>query len=107
MGSYERNTDPRPLAQGDVSLVPNLTAAEVAQVQAIAQNVYNYKTGGILAITNNIDEKFVVKLDANITDRQKLSVSFINAYDATDNPQNSSSSTDVARDRPRSRTPTS
>ncbi len=93
MGSYERNTDPRPLAQGDISLVPNLTAAEVSQVQAIAQSVYNYKTGGILAITNNIDEKFVVKLDANITDRQKLSFSFINAYDATDNPQNSSSST--------------
>ena len=90
MGSYERNTDPRPLVPGSSGDVPGLTDAAVSQVQAIAQNVYNYKTGGILAITNNVDEKFVVKLDANISDSQKLQFSFINAYDATDNPQNSS-----------------
>ena len=93
MGSYERNTDPRPLTPGAANQVTGLTDAVVSQVEAIAQNVYNYKSGGILAITNNIDEKFVVKLDANITDRQKLSFSYINAYDATDNPQNSSTST--------------
>ena len=92
-GAYERNTDPRPLSPGTVAQVPNLTDAEVAAVQAIAQNVYNYKAGGILAITNNIDEKFDVKLNWNISDRQKFKISYINAYDATDNPQNSSAST--------------
>lgn len=92
MGSYERNTDPRPLLQGSVAQVPGLTDGALQAVQAISQNIYNYRAGGILAITNNIDEKFVVKLDANITDRQKLSISYINAYDATDNPQNSSTS---------------
>ena len=93
MGSYERNTDPRPLSPGAANQVTGLTDALVSQVQAIAQNVYNYKAGPILAVTNNIDEKFVAKLDWNVTDGQKLSFSYINAYDATDNPQNSSTST--------------
>ncbi len=89
MGAYERNTDPRPLSPGQASGVPGLTDALVTQVQTIAKNVYNYDTGGILPITNNLDEKFVVKLDANLTDRQKLSFSYINSYDATDSLVNS------------------
>ena len=93
MGSYERNTDPRPLSPGSVDQVTNLTQQNITDIQSIAKNVYNYNTGDILAITNNIDEKFVVKLDFNATDRQKLSFSYINSYDATDNPQNSSLST--------------
>ncbi len=92
-GAYERNTDPRPLVPGAVSQVPNLTDAQVAAVQAIAQNVYNYKAGGILAITNNIDEKFSVKLNWNISDRQKFKISYVNAFDSTDNPQNSNTTT--------------
>ena len=92
MGSYEKNKDPRPLSPGSVAQVPNLTDPQVATVQDIAKSVYNYTAGGILPITNNIDEKFAVKLDWNVIDGQKLSISFINAYDATDNPQNSSNS---------------
>lgn len=100
MGSYEKNKDPRPLTPGSAAQVPNrldpsgfLTDATVASVQAIAKSVYNYNAGSILPITNNIDEKFAIRLDWNITDGQKLSVSYINAYDSTDNPQNSSTST--------------
>ena len=93
MGSYEKNKDPRPLTPGSVAQVPNLTDAQVAAVQDIAKNTYNYTAGGILAITNNIDEKFAVRLDWNVSDSQKLTASFINAYDATDNPQNSSTTT--------------
>ncbi|MBV8970931.1 MAG: TonB-dependent receptor, partial [Sphingomonadaceae bacterium] len=89
----ERNTDPRPLSPGAANQVPNLTDAQVAAVQTIAKNVYNYNAGDILAITNNIDEKFDVKLSWNISDRQKFKITYINAYDATDNPQNSSTST--------------
>ncbi|UAJ09229.1 TonB-dependent receptor [Glacieibacterium megasporae] len=92
MGSYERNTDPRPLSPGSTSQVPNLTDATVANIQSIAKSVYNYDTGGILPITKNIDEKFVIKLDANLSDRQKLSFSYINAYDATDILVNSGTS---------------
>ena len=89
MGSYERNTDPRPLSPGSVGQVPNLTDSLVSQVQSIAKNVYNYDTGNILPITNNLDEKFVVKLDWNVTDRQRLSFSYINSYDALDSLVNS------------------
>ncbi len=92
-GAYERNTDPRPLSPGSVGQVTNLTTDQVTTVQNIAKNVYNYTTGDILAITNNIDEKFDVKLSWNISDRQKFKITYINAYDATDNPQNSSTST--------------
>ena len=92
MGAYERNTDPRPLSPGSTSGIPNLTDATVAQVQAIAKSVYGYDTGGILPITKNLDEKFVVKLDANLSDRQKFSFSYINSYDALDSLVNSGTS---------------
>ncbi len=92
MGAYERNTDPRPLSVSTSAQIPGLTDAIVSNVQAIAKSVYGYDTGGILPITNNIDEKFVVKLDANISDRQKLSFSYINSYDALDSLVNSGTS---------------
>lgn len=91
-GSYERNTDPRPLTPGAVNQVPGLTDAALTQVQSIAQSVYGYDTGGILAITNNLDEKFSIKFDWNVTDGQRFSLSYINSFDAQDNPQNSSQS---------------
>ncbi len=93
MGSFERNTDPRPLSPGAAAQVPNLTDAVVQQIQAIAKSKYNYDPGGILPITNNLDEKFVIKLDWNISDRQKLSFSYINSYDALDSLVNSGVST--------------
>ena len=88
-GTYEKNTDPRPLSPGDVSQVPNLTPALLTQIQGIAKNVYGYTTGDILPITNNLDEKFTIKLNANLSDRQKLSISFVSAYDSTDSLVNS------------------
>ncbi len=88
-GSYERNTDPRPLSPGDITAIPNLAPATLAQIQQVASSVYNYKTGDILPITNNIDEKFTIKLNVNLSDRQKLSFSYINSYDATDSLVNS------------------
>lgn len=88
-GAYEKNTDPRPLSPGSTSGVPGLTDATVAQIQSIAKSVYGYTTGDILPITKNIDEKFTVKLNVNLSDRQKLQFSYINAYDATDSLVNS------------------
>ena len=89
-GTYERNTDPRPNTPSAATQVPGLSDTLVSQIQSIAKSVYNYDTGPVLAINNNLDEKFVVKLSANVTDRQKLSFSYINSYDATDSIQNSS-----------------
>ncbi|WP_010185318.1 TonB-dependent receptor [Sphingomonas sp. PAMC 26605] len=93
MVSYEKNTDPRPLSPGAVNQVPNLTDAQVASVQNIAKNVYGYDPGGVLAITNNLDEKIVGRIDWNVTEGQRFSLSYINAFDSNDNLQNSSSST--------------
>ncbi len=93
MVSWERNTDPRPLSPGAVNQVPNLTDAQVASVQSISKNVYNYDAGQILAVTNNFDEKIVGKIDWNITDGQRFSLSYINSFDSNDNLNNSSGST--------------
>ncbi len=97
MVSGERNTDPRPLTPNNLTQIQNsagaqvLSAAQLANVQAIAQNVYGYNTGGILAISPNKDEKIVGKIDWNINDRQRLSFSYINAYDSSTINQNSTS----------------
>ncbi|MBX9732074.1 MAG: TonB-dependent receptor [Sphingomonas sp.] len=97
MVSGERNTDPRPLTPNSLSEIQNaagaqvLSAAQLANIQSIAQNVYNYNTGGIIAISPNKDEKIVGKIDWNVTDGQRLSVSYINAFDAFTFNQNSTS----------------
>lgn len=88
MGSFERNTDPRPFTVSQASQI-NLPDATLAQIQSIASSVYNYTTGGIQPINNNLDEKFVVKVDWNITQGQRLSFSYINSYDALDSLVNS------------------
>ncbi len=92
MVSAERNTDPRPLAINAIGQVPGATQALVDSVTAIARSVYSYDTGGFLSITNNRDEKIVGRLDWNITDGQRFTLSYVNAFDQADIPQGSSTS---------------
>ncbi len=92
MVSAERNTDPRPFAT-QVSQVPGLTGAQIASVVGTANTTYNYDPGGVLTINNRKDEKIVGRLDWNITNGQRLSVSYINAYDALDSQNNTSTGT--------------
>ena len=87
MVSAERNTEARPLTVASPSQVPFgtgtfLTTAQVDNVANIAQSVYGYDAGEILSIARQKDEKIVGKLDWNITDGQKLALSYINAYDS-------------------------
>lgn len=82
MVAAERNTDPRPLAVSQISQIPGLTAAAITQVQSIAQSVYNYAAGDIITINNQKDEKIVGRLDWNVSDTQRLSVSYINAFES-------------------------
>lgn len=82
MVSGERNTDPRPIAVSQISQIPGLTQGQIDQVTGIAQSVYNYDAGELLTINNQVDEKIVGRLDWNITDRQRLSLSYINAYES-------------------------
>ena len=89
MVSAERNTDPRPFAT-QFGQIPGLTQAQVDSVVATADSRYSYQPGGILAINNRKDEKIVGRIDWNITDAQRLSVSYINAFDTLDSQNNTS-----------------
>ena len=83
MVSAERNTDPRPQAVTSISQVPTLTAGTVAQVQNIAQSVYNYTAGGLTTLNDQKDEKIVGRIDWNVTSGQRLSLSYVNAYESS------------------------
>lgn len=83
MVAAERNTDPRPMSTVSISQVPNATQSQVDQIMAIAKNVYGYDTGAFLTVNNQKDEKIVGRLDWNVTDGQRLSVSYINAYESS------------------------
>ncbi len=83
MVSAERNTDPRPLAVTNISQIQGLTGAQVTQIQGIAQSVYGYDTGNFLTLNNQKDEKIVGRIDWNVTSGQKLSLSYINAYESS------------------------
>ena len=93
MVSAERNTDPRPLTPSSIGQVPGLTQGKLDAVTGPAQALYGYDPGEVLAITNNKDEKIVGRVDWNITDGQKLSLSYVNAFDSQTALQNSSTST--------------
>lgn len=92
MVSAERNTEGNPISAGiageGAQGVPGLTRAQVSQIQQIAQSRYNYNAGDVLRISDDKDEKIVGKIDWNITDGQRLSLSYINAYDETAFNQN-------------------
>lgn len=91
MISGERNTEGNPLSP-TIGQIPGLTIGTVNTVQDIASSVYGYDTGGLLEISNDKDEKIVGKLTWNVNDNQRLSVSYINAYDETAFLQNTSTS---------------
>lgn len=90
MVSAERNTDPRPFTPSGIDQVPGLTQATLDQITGIAQSRYGYDAGTILPLNNQVDEKIVGKIDWNITTGQRLSVSYINAYESADVLQNTS-----------------
>ncbi|MBM3929399.1 MAG: TonB-dependent receptor, partial [Sphingomonadales bacterium] len=92
MVSGERNTDPRPAAISQISQVPGLTQGAIDQVKSIAQSVYNYAAGDIVQINQNKDEKIVGRIDWNIVDGQRLSLTYMNAYESATVPQNVSTS---------------
>lgn len=83
MVSAERNTDPRPFTPSGVSQVPGLTQTTLDQITGIAQSRYGYDAGEILPLNDQRDEKIVGKIDWNINTGQRLSLSYINAYESS------------------------
>lgn len=81
-----------PVGEGFGADVPNLTRAQITQVQNIARTVYNYDTGDVIRNQDEVDEKIVGRIDWNITDGQKLFLTYTNAFDSLVIPQGSSTS---------------
>ena len=92
MVSAERNTDPRPY-DTLLSQIPNTSATTVLNVADITNRIYTYNPGGLLGLNDRKDEKIVGRIDWNITTGQRLSVSYINAYDSLGSQNNTSIST--------------
>ena len=97
MVSGERNVDPRPFSTL-AGQIPGLTQGIVSNIVNIAGATYPAAApGDVLTINPRKDEKFAVQLDANITDRQRLSLSYINAYDSLVSQNNTSTSNATPR----------
>lgn len=89
MVSAERNTDPRPFAT-QIGQVPGFNQGRFDQIRGLASSLYGYNPGGVPSINNRLDEKIVGRIDWNVTDNQRLSLSYVNAFDTNDQQQNTS-----------------
>ena len=78
--AYERlegtNVFDRSPSGGTGSGVPGLSQADYDRILDIAQNVYGFDPGGIPAPQGNEDEKILVKLDWNISDRHRAAFTY-------------------------------
>lgn len=94
MIAAERVRAPLPIAEGPsdnnagtaISLV---SQAQVDQISQIAKNRYNYDTGGVLKTNGDKDDRLVAKIDANLSDTQRLSLTYTYAKDQINLIQNS------------------
>lgn len=81
MAAYERTKEGTPFDNGFgpqfANQVPGLTQGVIDQVSATAQNVYGYDTLGLIANANEDDEKFVAKIDANLSDNHRAVLTYI------------------------------
>ncbi|MFT3978016.1 MAG: TonB-dependent receptor, partial [Sphingomonas bacterium] len=93
MVAGERLRGGRPIADGPIdnnvgNAIPNLTQAQVDKITQIAKDVYGYNTGGVLHDLGDKDDRVVARIDANISDRQRLSLTYTYANDAINLTQN-------------------
>ena len=81
MLAYERTKEGQPLdagfGAGFANQVPGLSQPVIDQVSSIAKSRYGYDTLGLIATTQEEDEKIVGKLDFNLSDSQRASLTYI------------------------------
>lgn len=81
MMAYERTKEGKPVedgvGSGFANQVPNITQSLIDQVSSVAKSRFSYDTLGQLTTFQEADEKFVGKLDWNITDGHRASLTFI------------------------------
>ncbi len=79
--TYERTDESQPfdngVGPGFGGQVPGITQANIDTVTSIAQSVYGYDTLGQLSNATESDEKYVAKLDWNISDDHRASFTYI------------------------------
>lgn len=88
MIAAEHVTQGTPFADGPAdggygSVIPHLTMAQVGQISDISNSVYKYDPGPIVSNEPQTSDFVTGKLDFNFSDRQNLSLTWINAYDVT------------------------
>ena len=93
MVAGERIRAGTPIAEGTAgnnagTVIPNITDVAVGQVQQFAKSRYNYETGGVLNNSNDSDDRLVAKLDANLSDTQRASLTYIYTKDSIQFNQN-------------------
>jgi outer membrane receptor for ferrienterochelin and colicin len=79
MVAGERVRATQPISYSYQATIPDAT---LNQVIAIAQNVYNVTAGSPIQISSDHDDRLVAKIDANITDNQRLSLTGIYTKDS-------------------------
>ncbi|MDZ7587797.1 MAG: TonB-dependent receptor [Parasphingorhabdus sp.] len=81
MAAYERTEESNPFnngfGPGFANQIPGITQALLDSVSATAQSRYSYDTLGLLPNSNEVDEKVIAKLDANLGDNQRASLTYI------------------------------
>ena len=87
MVAGERVRAPRPIAEGPVdnnagNSISSLTQAQVNQISQIAQSRYGYSTGGVVNSNQDKDDRLVARLDANLSDTQRLAATYSYSSDS-------------------------
>jgi outer membrane receptor for ferrienterochelin and colicin len=98
MFAYEKTEesdpfDSGPQGQGFAAPITGVTQALVDQISNIAQTRYGYDTLGVIRNGVEEDEKFVAKLDWNVNDDHRASLTYIRNIGTQANQRNTSTST--------------
>jgi hypothetical protein len=89
----ERIRASTPIAEGPSdnnagTAISTLTNQQVQDISAIAQSRYGYDTGGVLSDSGDKDDRLVAKIDANLSETQRLSLTYTYAKDQINLGQN-------------------
>jgi hypothetical protein len=87
MVAAERIRAATPIAEGPTDnnagvAIPTLTQAQVDNVSAVARSRYGYETGGVLKSNADSDDRVVARLDANLSDTQRASLTYTYTKDS-------------------------
>ena len=81
MFAYERTDETDPfddgVGPGFANQVPGITTAQVDNVSNIASTVFNYDTLGLIQNAQEQDDKYIAKIDVNLSDDHRASFTYI------------------------------